>query len=138
MLLMLSKVSKKNDKSKMANLGGDIVWGPTRRMLHDVNILVHFFNFSIRIITIIKKTKSIFFPLEWTLTLTPGMGVGWGPFRTKNPQTFQNISKNRKKNIKTLICSILFSPGRELWLTPALGMGVDHFYNLCIYIYIYI
>ena len=64
---------------------------PTRRMLHDVIILVHFSIFFNEKKTTTTNTHfyNIFVPRKGTLTLTLGMGMGGeggGPFRTPNPQ----------------------------------------------------
>ena len=51
-----------------------------------------------------RNVFSIFFPWKGTLTLALGMGMGGGPFRTKNlkklqkSETSQKISENLDKN----------------------------------------
>ena len=100
---------------------------PTRRMLHDVVILIQFLSLCIKIIkTHQKKLNLYFFPREGTLTLTPGMAGGGGPFRTpKSPKISTNKWNNRK-----LFLNILYIIYIYIYI-------YIHIY-LYIYIFIYI
>ena len=75
---------------------------PTRRTLHNVIILVQFFNFFIK--NIIKNHwKTIIFHISPRRELRHwrrGWGWGGGPFRTKHP-------KNLKKSQKTVRTKIV-------------------------------
>ena len=69
----------------------------------------------------------ICFPQKGTLTLTPGMGMGGGPFRTPNPPNSQTnhktsltIATQFKKSLRTRFF-IFFHWKGTLTLTPGTG-----------------